>query len=390
MANSQGIDFMFEIAFTKKLPLFYDYAYHTLNESVFLNSKSTEDPQLSDKIYMVYDIPSYLEVKKRGFVSLLGFKTVIQHKGYCIDLNGYNNLESYLKDRFSSNSRQRLRRRKKRLETSFDISYKMYHGSIGKVLYNELFRQFYEMLKLRAQEKGIVNRNLKYWEFYTKSVYDMILNKKASLFVIYDRNVAINISLNFHVKDTVFLFISTYNIDYSKFRVGHTNWMVQLDWFIKNNIKIIDFSKGNIAYKKRWTNKEYNFEYHLFYNKSKLVVQMKALWLLKKLQLKQSLRNKNINTYYYNTLGWLKGKNKFPKKINYQLVGQKLLPEKNTLIPISFRENGDYYFLRRIIYNYLYLTSTHVEEVNIYKELRSNDVFYIKNKKEVLKLILER
>ncbi len=40
--------------------------------------------------------------------------------------------------------------------------------------------------------------------------------------------------------------ITTYDIDYYKFRLGHTIWMMQLDWFLKINIKIVDFSKGNI------------------------------------------------------------------------------------------------------------------------------------------------
>ncbi len=102
----------------------------------------------------------------------------------------------------------------------------------------------------------------------------MILNKQASLFVIYDGKDAININLNMHVKNTVFLFITTYDIDYSKFRLGNTNWMMQLDWFLKNNIEIVDFSKGNIEYKKRWANKEYDFEYHLFYDSANIIIKM--------------------------------------------------------------------------------------------------------------------
>ena len=304
------------------------------------------------------------------------------------NLRGYNDIETYLKDRFSRNSRQVFRSNKKRLETCFDISYNMYYGAISIEQYSKLFKQFYDMLKLRAKEKGINNRNLKHWSLYNSKVYDMILNKQASLFVIYDGDEAINISLNMHVKNTVFLFITTYNIDYSKFQLGHINWMMQIDWFIKNNIKTVDFSKGNIAYKKRWTNKEYDFEYHLFYNKSNFISKLNANWLLKKLQLKQTLRNLNINTYYYNLLAKLKGGNKFSKKTDYQLSALNLLPESKIMAPILFRSNPDVLHLKRIIYTYLYLSSLHVTDLEVYKDLQNGNIYYFKSPKEILKLIL--
>jgi len=388
MTNIQEIDFMFEMAFNKNLPGFYDQAIQISNEKILLTSELEEIPQLLNKIHMVYDIPSYLKVKKKDFNPSLGFKSAIQHKGYYIDLNGYNDLEIYLKDRFSRSSRQLLRAGKKRLEKCFDVSYKMYHGAIDKDHYDNLFKRFYDMLKLRADEKGIKNKNLKHWNLYTNRVYDMILKKQASLFVIYDGNEAINISLNMHVENIVFLFITAYNIDYSKFRIGHTNWMMQLEWFIKNNFKTIDFSKGNTAYKKRWANTEYDFEYHLFYKKNNIIIKMKAVWLLKKLQLKQALRNRNINTYYYKVLGWFLSNNRLVEKTNYQLVSQNQLPEKKILSPVSYRVNHDYLSLNRIIYTYLYLSQLHVNDLKVYKELQSDTIFYFQSQKEIMKLIL--
>jgi hypothetical protein len=389
MTNIQEIDFMFEIAFNKNLPDFYDQAIQISNEKILLTSGLEESPKLSNKIYMVYDIPSYLKVKKKDFNTSLGFKSVIQHKGYYIDLNGYNDLETYIKDRFSSSSRTLLRAGKRRLEKCFNISYKMYHGAIDKELYDNLFKRFYDMLKVRAYEKGIENRNLKHWNLYTKKVYDMILKKQASLFVIYDDKKAISISLNMHTKNNVFGFITGYNIDYSKFRIGHTSYMMQLEWFLKNNFKTIDFSKGNTAYKKRWCNKEYDFVYHLFYKKNNILIKMNAIWLLKKLQLKQALRKRDINTYYYKVLGWFQNK-KLVKKTNYQLVPQNQLPENKLLIPILFRVEHDFLFLNRIIYSYLYLSQLHVNDLKVYKVLQNDTVFYFQSPKEIIKLILKK
>lgn len=388
MIQVKEIDFMFEIAFNKRLPDFYDQAKEHVEGSTLFNSESTEVPELVNTICLVYDVPSFLTVNKKILKPTVGFRSVVQHKGYCIDLKDYSELETYIKDRFSRSSRQLLRSAKNRLELCFDISYKMYYGTIDKKHYDELFVRFYKMLELRSIEKGIDNRNLKHWNLYTKKVYDMIINKHASLFVIYNRKEAINISLNMHVNNTVCLFISTYDIDYSKFSLGHTNWMMQLDWFIKNKIKIVDFSKGNVEYKKRWANKEYDFKYHLFYDASKITVKMKAFWISKKLQLLQFLRNKNINKYYYNTLGWFKRNEPSINNPNYQLVDLAQLPEKNLLKPIDFLENDKYSFLKRLIYTYLYLASLQAENLLVYKDLHEDDVYFFQSPNEVLKVVL--
>jgi hypothetical protein len=389
MSHFQKIDFIFELAFNKKLPSFYCEAQRITDGEVLVNYPSTEFPDLKDKIYMIYDVPSSLKVNVKPLDAYIGLKSVIQHKGYCINLEGYSDLETYLKDRFSRSSLQLLRAGKKRLETCFDITYKMYFGNIDKKHFNELFKRFYQMLELRALEKGIVNRNLNFWDLYSAKAYDMILREEASLFVIYDGNKAINISLNMHLKSTVFLFISTYDIAYSKFRLGHTNWMMQLDWFLKKGIKLIDFSKGNVDYKKRWTNTEYDFEYHLFYNSSNFLMKMKAFWIAKKLQLKQSLRNKNINIYYYKAMNLFKPKNKSVKIPKYQIMDQDSLPEKHTLEPVFFRKNDDNLFLKRIIYTRLYLSSSHVNSMKVYRELQNTHIYYLQNQKEFKKLIFE-
>jgi hypothetical protein len=382
MPNIQEIDFMFEMAFNKTLPEFYDKAFQISDKNILLTSKPEEAPTRLDKIHLVYDVPSYIKVAKKEFDYPIGFKSIKQYNGYYIDLNGYTKMEDYLKDRFSRSSRQLLRAGKQRLEICFNSSYRMYHGDIDKSLYDDLFKRFFNMLKQRANEKGIDNRNLKHWDLYTKNVYDMILNKEASLFVIYDGNKAINISLNMHLGKTVYLFITTYDIDYSKFRLGHTNWMLQLEWFIKNNIKIVDFNKGNIEYKKRWANNEYHFEYHFFYNKSNIISVLKTFGALSILRLKQILRNGNINIFYYNFLDKLKHNNESFKKINYELVQQELPNEKGNLVMISNNQFDDYSFLRRIVYNYLYLSKFHIDEVIVYKELSNEERFYITSKKK--------
>lgn len=389
MSDKINIDFMFELAFNKRLPEFYKLASIRSNNTALLNHKGTEIPQFSNNTCTVIDIPSHLKLLKKELNSNIGMKSVIQYKGYFIDLTNYRNIDDYIKDRFSRSSRQALKSSKKRLETCFDISYKMYFGEINKEEYNSLFIQFYEMLKLRAIEKGINNRNLQHWETYTKEVYDMILKKEASLFVIHDGNTPINISLNMHLKEIVFLFITTYNIDYSKFRIGHTNWYWLIDWFIKNNIKFVDFSKGNTAYKKRWTNNEYDFKYHIFYNKLNTKSTLKAKILEQKLKLKQSLRDNNINDYFYSILDKLKGNKKNQHLKNHTFKNIKRLPKNIDVKKIDVQQDDQFSFLKPIIYQYLFLSFQNIIDIEVFNSVNSKQDFFISSPKEILYLVVD-
>lgn len=391
MESVKNIDFMFEMAFNKKVPQFYSNIKNPIDGSLVLKSETNTISISNNTIYNVFDIPTHLKVFKEPLNNNnnnIGTKSIIQHKGYYIDLNGYENVANYLKNQFGKTSRQALRSGKNRLENCFDISYKMYFGTIDKIEYNNLFVQFYEMLKLRAVEKGILNKNLKYWELYTSKVYDMILKKEASLFVIYDGTKPINISLNMHINDVVFLFITTYDIDYSKFRVGHTNWVWLIDWFIKNNIKLVDFSKGNTTYKKRWANKEYDFEYHLFYDKTKISSKLKATLLEKKLRLLQELRNRNINDYFYATYEKIKGIKKYIHIPNHEFVEVKQF-QKTSVSKISIQKDNEYSFLRPIIYQHLFLTSTNVKEVQLFHSSKAKNTYFVKSEIEILKLTVD-
>lgn len=383
----KNIDFMFEIAFNKKLPRFYKSASYK-NEPLSLKQSTREFPKITKNTCTVFDVPTHLNLIKNRLDSNISLTKVKQYKGYAIDLYNYNTIETYLKDQFGKTSRQALRSGKKRLETCFDISYKMYFGSIDKNVYHSLFIQFYKMLKLRATQKGIDNRNLQHWEIYTKKIYDMILNKEASLFVIYDGNTPINISLNMHLKNIVFLFITTYDIDYSKFRIGHANWYWLIDWFIKNDIKLVDFSKGNTAYKKRWTNKEYDFEYHLYYNKTSFISVLKAKISEQKLILKQKLRNKNLNDFYYSTINKLKGKKKINHLQNHTFKTIEQLPEKNDIEKIHIQKEGEFSFLKPIIYQYLFLTSQNIGDIEVFGSKNSKHEFFISCPKEILQLVM--
>ena len=54
--------------------------------------------------------------------------------------------------------------------------------------------------------------------FYRDVALPMILEKKASLFVVYEDSNPIALRLNYFSENTLFHAITTFDIDYSKFR----------------------------------------------------------------------------------------------------------------------------------------------------------------------------
>ena len=65
----------------------------------------------------------------------------------------------------------------------------MFYGAIEKVEYDHIFEHFKFLLTKRFDDKQITNNNLDpaEWEFYKEVVYPLILEKKASLYVIYNK-----------------------------------------------------------------------------------------------------------------------------------------------------------------------------------------------------------
>ena len=72
------------------------------------------------------------------------------------------------------------------LEACFSISYKLYHGELEKEVYYDVFDALRNMIKKRFQERKETHKEMWRWEALKQNTYQQILNKQASLFVIYD------------------------------------------------------------------------------------------------------------------------------------------------------------------------------------------------------------
>lgn len=278
----------------------------TKGMSYQISSDSSADSSLKNKVCLVYDVPQYFDTNLS--TKNIKSKKIEQYPGFLITLENYNDFETYFATTFSKKTISRLRSYNRQLERHFSISYKMFYGSISKKEYDNLFVHFNRLLTKRFNNKKETNNNLNpnEWNFYYDVVYPLILEKKASLFVIYNEEKPIAIRLNYFSEDIIFDAIPVFDIEYSKFHLGKISIMKMLEWSFENNFKVYDFSKGFYDYKAKWSDKTYNFEYHLLYDSSSIWASLIATSLLVFYKLKQYLRDKNINQKLHKLLFKLK------------------------------------------------------------------------------------
>ena len=264
--------------------------------------------------YTVADVPDFIDVVLLDEIEHIKVKKIPQYKGYLIDLTKFNSAEDLFVQTLSRNPRKNFRAKKRKLESGHDISYSFHYGEIDKDYYDYLFEICYKLMEERFHEKKIYNRNLIKWKYYHDLFYPLILDRKASIFVISDQKKPITITLNFHVTDIVFSHIQIYDVEYSKYSMGDIAIFKNIEWCYRNDFNIWDFSKGATVNKLRWSNHIYQFEYHLFYNSKSLNSTIKARIISIKLAIKQLLRDRNIiggifqldSLYYYTKMKKLK------------------------------------------------------------------------------------
>ena len=264
--------------------------------------------------YTVADVPDFIDLVLLDDIEHLKVKKIPQYKGYLIDLTKFNDANDLFTKTLSKNPRKNFRAKKRKLESGHEISYQFYYGEIDKGYYDDLFDTCYNLMEERFHQKKIYNRNLINWKKYHDFFYPMILEKKASIFVISDGDKPITITLNFHVLDIVFSHIQIYDINYSRYSMGDIAIFKNIEWCYRNDFNIWDFSKGATVNKLRWSNHIYQFDHHMFYNSKSLISTIKAGTVSLKLAIKQLLRDRGViggifqldSLFYYTKMKKLK------------------------------------------------------------------------------------
>ncbi len=247
----------------------YESLIFTENNNVCQESENSQylPPNANDILYVSH-VPDFFQVKLKE-VDKFHLKRFHQQKGYAADLSNFLDIDSYLKSQFRKNARK-IRRFVNRLESCFDIEYKLFYGNISKDEYSYLLTVLRKMIVQRFKQRNEQSKSLAEWNSIVELTYPLILKKRASLFVIYDGDKPIEIAINYHFKQTMFSYISSYDIDYAKFGLGHVEIYKQLEWCLQNKFNRFEMGWGYLDYKRRWSNHIYNFEQHLiFRNNSK-------------------------------------------------------------------------------------------------------------------------
>lgn len=377
------IDFFHDI-FEKQngVPVIYSQISHSKNNQILFNSIDESLNEDNKLFFRLKYVPDYLDLKLKQ-ESLFKTKVIKEVKGYSCYLQGFNHVNEYLKVQFSPKKRSAIKKYIRRLETSFNIRYKMFYGHIDEAEYNFIMNALRNMLDARFKQRQETDIYKSDWDKYKALIIKLIKLKKGSLFVVYNESEPIAITANYHFNNKIFFYgIPSYNIDYASFRLGHVVLYKEIDWCIKNNYLVFETGRGDFEYKKQWCNNVYNFNYNLIYKKNSIP----AFFAFKKEYFKhiliKFLREKKVNVLFYqikNKLLNKKSKIKTHKKQdNFRLVHINETEVSNYRNEINPFEKK-YSKLRKPIYDFLYLNKEHVSNIKIYT-IKNQEKFLIKGK----------
>ncbi|UJH67006.1 GNAT family N-acetyltransferase [Allomuricauda sp. SCSIO 65647] len=366
---------------TTVLPLYTNIGKN-LTKGLTYTIEKDNFTNLGHKALLIMDIPSIIKTGSAEYPPGLKVLKVEQYPGFLIDLAAFDDFDDYMRINFKKSSRYKLNKYKKRLEASFDISYKVFFGSIQKEAYDALFQQFRVLLEKRFAEKKVYNNNLESheWDFYHEVTLPLIHEKKAALFVVLEKECPIAITLLYFDDDTVIDAITVFDVDYSKFHLGSCSIMKLIEWSMEKGYKKLDFSKGYFDYKRRWCTQKYQFEYHLLYNPkspfSTGLAHTRAMFL----RFKAYLRKKNVNWYVHKTTYFLRSFkiSNHPDRTNPFMLSDSLGGDMNpvwTPIPLKLVKGE----VKKGVFDFLYLTVEKLNDVSIF-QADTGGVFKIKGK----------
>jgi len=215
--------------------------------------------------------------------------------GYSIDLKGHASVEDYMQSQFKSKNRSIIKRYINRLEACFPITYQYHRQEMSLQQYDAIFEALRGMIADRFRQRGETHMELWRWKDLRERTYGLIRSGQASFFVIYDGQRPIEISLNYHLNKVLFSTISSFDIDYGKFGLGHVEIYKQLEWCLKHGYTRFEMGVGGMEYKRRWSNNIYRFEHWILISKKNMGTRLLGRAAYGKALLKEYLKSKRLN-----------------------------------------------------------------------------------------------
>ncbi|TNJ46476.1 GNAT family N-acetyltransferase [Tamlana fucoidanivorans] len=365
-----------------QIPDVYNTIGYTYKAGLFYQ-RPIQKSAKTDGTYIINLFPSYLEEKNLKKISI----SQANLNGYAVVLPS-SNLEDFLKHHFKSNARTSILKRKKRLEICFPIKYKMYFGSISYKTYETIMRSLKTMLLKRFTQKKTANEFFAKWNQYLNRTYELIINKEASLFVIYNNESMIGISLNYHSNEVCIGHLIAYDIDYAKFGIGNTIVLKLVEWCIENKYTLLDMGNGDLDYKFMWCNYKYYYQYHLILSNGALTNKLLISFELLKIKFKNTLKHFNIDVLLTNCKNFIEIRKRVKPFNNLNIIVEPMTK------PINLEDAQLLNFyeintpeLKKACIDFMYLQQNHISNIQIFKLHRH--LFYIKSGEHIQKIRLE-
>ncbi|WP_299554817.1 GNAT family N-acetyltransferase [Seonamhaeicola sp.] len=355
------------------------YSKLELNTSArCLSFERNEEVEFSkNKAVSVKLFPSYLSPAFKNEPELNILK-IPQSKinGYAVVINEKTDIQSFLKDQYSKSFKQNINRFVNRLESCFNIQYKMYYGSITSDDYQKYMLMLHDMLVTRFKQRNEKNDILENWPFYLDSTYDLINSKKASLFVIYSDNTPIHICVNHHFDKLFFVSIPSFDLDYTKFALGNISIYKLLEWALDNDYNLLDMAYGDLEYKRRWSTLIYKFDHHIVYPKNIFKVGVLAKIEYNIIAFKNVLKKYRVDKKVKQLKSLVRGKKAQLRLSTYSTIDNIDLSQLKQLTPVDMNsEEGC--MLKRPLFDFLFKQKEHISNINLFKNESDNEYVII-------------
>ncbi|WP_435315349.1 GNAT family N-acetyltransferase [Cellulophaga fucicola] len=379
----------------KAFPWFYNKITNNYLKTVVYNTTDTPDKTSNVETCIVYDIPNYLDIKTTIQETNLKEISFPLYNGYAVYFGNHNTCDAFLNDQVGKSRTNKLRRHQNRLDLSIAPTYTMYYGAIEEIEYKRLFKELKRITALRFTQKEEHNFELPYLNYYEEIMFKMIFEKKASIYVIYDKDKPINITLNFIDGQTMLHFNSCFDVDYSMYNLGHLNTIKHLRWCYDNGIKLFDMGRGDFFHKRQWINKTYLYQEHIIYNSKSIIATLKAkktivfhklrfrmVALLKKMKFHLAY-GKYIKFKYR-----LSNKKDAQNNSTYTISNGVAIPKDKKIVKINYLDK-EYSNLLFYVNDFLHKNFEKNSAISVYKENELATTYYIKGEKNTQKISIK-
>ena len=245
------------------------------------------------------------------------------------------------------------------------------------------------LIERRFNQRGDLYSLKQKLDFIKEQTYLLILEKKASLYVIYDENKPIDICLSYHFQNILLHLIRSYDIDYSKYGLGQIDIYKQIDWCFENNFKIFDLMWGELLYKTHWSNEISKYEHHFIYKNNHPLKTPFVNLMIRLYKINDVLNQKRFYKSIIKAKTYLhKLKSKEEKKepvIKFENIIKMPLIDDINAININ---NESYKFLRKTVYDFQYLNFENTANIKVFKMNNHINSYIIQGTKSQIKVLV--